>query len=73
MFGRHVQTLKLAGSMGIALAVAYMSVGLFLHFHFFWSSHPTFHPVGRAGKVLSAATFVACLGYVVCRLAVSGW
>lgn len=51
------------GSTAVALAIAYISIGAFIHFHYFWGLHPKLHVVGPLMKTLAAVTFLGSIGY----------
>ncbi len=55
----------LTGQAGVALAAAYIAVGVFCHVHFFWAAHPKLWRAARAAKVLIIVVFIAGLGYAV--------
>ena len=47
------------------LAVAYIALAAFLHFHFFWSLHPRLWRCAQALKVVALITFLPCLFVVL--------
>lgn len=59
----------LRGEAAIAMAIVYMSIGGLAHFHFFWSGHPKYWRVARAGKPLSLIAFAGGLLFVVYKVA----
>jgi len=56
--------LILSGLPGAALAIAYLSIGIFLQFHWFWASQPRLEPA----RLVAALLFVAGLGYALFSL-----
>lgn len=62
--GQSGSNLPLEGPLAVWLGIAWLSGGLFLHFHFFW---PTLKWLGiftDVGKSLSLLAFIGCGGYV---------
>ena len=68
--GRYGLAYRAAGSVAIAMAIAYIAIGAFLHFRFFWELHGKLWRFSEAGKILSLTAFLGGLGYAV--LAVVG-
>ena len=64
LYGRG-GALRLKGSASIAMSLAYLAVGLFLHCHFFWSSHKKLWRAAGVAKALSAILFIVSIGFVV--------
>lgn len=62
---RPLGLVQLEGPGAIALGVAYLSVALFLHAHWFWSARPEAHIQAQFGKLVSLLGLVAGLGYFV--------
>jgi hypothetical protein len=54
---------RVTGLAAVALSVAPMAFGLFLHFHFLWTPHERLWRVAGWGKTACAAILVLCLGY----------
>ena len=48
LFGSYGRTLDLAGGAGLSLAVSYIALGAFLHFHYFWGFSVRFWRLGQA-------------------------
>lgn len=70
-FGRGGSRLELHGAPAVALAVAYIAVGLFIHAHWFWGLHPRLQRFSYFGKLLSLLVFVPTFGYAVYRIFLS--
>jgi hypothetical protein len=49
----------------MAMALVWISLGLFVHSHFLWSTHPRLWRAGYALKVLSLLGFVGGIGYIL--------
>lgn len=67
LFGRN-QDLDVTGLTAVALAIAYISVGIFMHAHWFWGLLPKFEIVSNVLKFLTALAFIASLGYVIYKV-----
>lgn len=67
MFGRH-DSVSVTGSPAVALAIAYMSAGLFAHFHWFWGLHPRLGALSQLGKIVSLAVFLCSLGFAIFKI-----
>jgi hypothetical protein len=59
--------LSFTGDTGFWLAVAYIAIGAFIHFHYFWGLSPRLWPLSQAGKVLSLVVFLPCFFYALHR------
>jgi hypothetical protein len=57
---------KVHGGGAVALGAAWIAIGAFLHFHFFFGLHPALSPYSRRGKTI--ALVVACLGFITATL-----
>jgi hypothetical protein len=68
--GRHGSRLDTYGSTATALALAYISLGAFLHFHYFWGLHAHLFVVSQLLKLLSVMVFLASLGYALYRIVI---
>jgi hypothetical protein len=64
LFGNR-SDLDLRGDAGFWLAVAYMAVGAFLHFHYFWGLSERLYRFSQAGKLLSLLVFVPSFIYAI--------
>jgi hypothetical protein len=62
-------SLDLSGGRAVACGLAWLGVGLFLHFHYFWAALDRLWPYATVGKILSLLLFIGALGYVVCSVA----
>ncbi len=58
LFGSRASS-NLTGDAGFWLAVAYIAVGTFLHFHYFWDLSPRLSRFSQHTKVLSLLVFRA--------------
>ena len=56
--GDNDSKLDLQGSAAIALAVAFLAVGVFIHAHWFWGLHPRLEPFSGLLKVITALVFL---------------
>jgi hypothetical protein len=68
-FGRRGLNLDLTGSAAVAMAVAYIAVGVFIHAHWFWGLHPKLEPLSPILKVLAVLVFLGGLGYTAYKIA----
>jgi hypothetical protein len=67
-FGRAGSSLDLRGSGAIALAVAYIAVGAFIHFHWFWGLIGRLEPFSYLLKCLAVLVFLGGFGYAIYRI-----
>ena len=58
------------GPAATALGIAYVALGGFLHFRFFWELAPRLCRVADLGKGISLIVFLAALGYAVAQVLV---
>jgi hypothetical protein len=65
LFGSRGNTLKLVGDAGLSLAIAYISIGGFLHFHYFWRLSDRLWRFSQALKVLSLIVFLLSFLYAL--------
>ena len=70
-FGSRGSNLDLTGSSAIAMAIAYIAVGVFIHAHWFWGLHPKLEPLSPILKVLAVLVFLGGLGYTAYRILAS--
>jgi len=68
--GQNGDSMETSGPTAIALAVAYISVGAFIHFHYFWGLHPKLYRWSQFLKVLAVMVFLGSLGYAGYRIIV---
>ena len=52
----------------VAMAIAYIAVGVFIHAHWFWGLHPRLEALSPILKVLAVLVFLGGLGYTVYRI-----
>ncbi len=55
--------LDVTGSGSVALAIAYIAVGVFIHAHWFWGLYPKFEWLSPILKVVATLVFLGGLGY----------
>jgi hypothetical protein len=67
-FGDRGENLDLNGSAAIALAIAYLAIGGFIHAHWFWGLHPRLEALGNLLKLVSVLVFLGSFGYVMYRI-----
>jgi hypothetical protein len=60
--------LDVYGPAAIALAVAYIALGVLMHLHWFWGSQPRLHLVRAVVECLALAVFIAALGFGIYRI-----
>ena len=60
--------LDVYGPAANALAVAYIALGVLMHLHWFWGSHPRLHLVREVMECLALAVFIAALGFGIYRI-----
>lgn len=65
LFGSRGSSESLVGSAGISLAIAYMSIGAFLHFHYFWGLSDRLWRYSQALKVSSVLVFLPAFFYAL--------
>jgi hypothetical protein len=70
-FGRNGMDLDLTGSSAVAMAIAYIAVGVFIHAHWFWGLHPKLERLSPILKVLAVLVFLGGLGYTAYRILAS--
>jgi hypothetical protein len=67
--GRPICFVTYSGAAAIALGITYVSVGLFLHCHFFWSTHERYAGFGDIAKMVSIAGVIGGIGYFIYSVA----
>src|SRR5690349_20354124 len=67
-FGSHHSRLELTDSSAVAMAIAYIAVGGYIHAHWFWGLHPKLEPFSPIFKVLAVLVFLGGFGYTVYRI-----
>ena len=68
MFGQN-QDLDVTGSAATALAVAYISAGIFIHALWFWGLHAKGESMSYLLKLLSVLLFLGSFGYAIYKIA----
>jgi hypothetical protein len=68
LFGRRGSALALTGDSGFSLAIAYIAVGAFIHFHFFWGLHPRLHRVSELMKLATVVVFLVSFGFALFKV-----
>lgn len=68
LFGSRGSRLVLSGSAAVAMAIAYMAVGVFIHAHWFWGLHPRLEALSPILKVVALLVFLGGLGYTAYRI-----
>lgn len=68
MFGNRGARLEVTGSEAVAMAIAYIAVGVFIHGHWFWGLHPKLAGLSPLPKVLGLLGFLGGLGYTGYRI-----
>lgn len=58
---------KLYGEAGVALAIAYISIGAFLHFHYFCGLSLRLERFSQPGKILCILVFLPSFFYAIYR------
>ena len=62
------ENLDVTGPGAVALAIAYIAVGIFIHAHWFWGLYDKPMWLSPVLKVLSTLVFLGSLGYVAYRI-----
>jgi hypothetical protein len=70
-WGRRRAHLDLTGSAVVAMAIAYIAVGVFIHAHWFWGLHPKLEALSPVLKVLAVLVFLGGLGYTAYKILAS--
>ena len=60
--------LELTGTDAVLMSCAYICVGLLIHSHFFWASHPKLWRFSDVLKAISLIGFLSLFGIVVIRI-----
>ena len=63
--------LDLDSSAAIALAIAYIAVGVFVHAQWFWGLHPRLEPLSQLLKILAALVFLGGFGYTIYKIIIA--
>jgi len=70
-FGERGSSLDLTGSSAVAMAIAYIAVGVFIHAHWFWGLHPRLEVLSPILKGFSVLVFLGGLSYAGYRILAS--
>jgi len=54
-----------SGGIAVAVGCLYISTAAFMHSHWFWSGHPTWHGLGQLGKLASLLGVLASFGWML--------
>lgn len=63
--GQKGSNLDTHGRTAVALAIAYLSIGAFLHFHYFWGLHRRLCVLSPILKALAALVFLGSFGWAI--------
>jgi hypothetical protein len=63
--GRGSTGIYLTGTAAQSLAIAYISVGIFIHFHYFWGLHPHLFRFSQRLKMFSLLCFLGSFLYTI--------
>ncbi len=66
--GQYGSGLDTQGSTAVAIAIAYVALGAFMHFHYFWGLHAKLRGVSPLLKLLAVITFLGSLGYAAYQI-----
>ena len=69
LFGQN-SDLDVTGSGAIALSIAYIAIGIFIHAHWFWGLQPKFEVVSYVLKFLAVLLFLGSFGYAIYRVVI---
>jgi hypothetical protein len=70
MFGQNAD-LDVTGSAAVALAIAYMAVGIFIHAHWFWGLRPKGESLSYLLKIFAVLLFLGSFGYAIYKILVT--
>lgn len=71
LFGRRHGHLDLDGSAAVSLAIAYIAIGAFFHFHWFWGLHSRLESYSNPFKIFAAIIFLVSLGFTIYKALIS--
>ena len=69
LWGSNDSELDLNGSAAVGLAVAYIGVGAFIHFHWFWGLHSRLLQFSQVFKTIAVVAFLGGIGYMFYKVA----
>ena len=69
LFGQNAD-LDVTGSSAVALAIAYIAVGIFIHAHWFWGLQAKLQAVSYILKLLAVLLFLGSFGYAIYRVVI---
>jgi hypothetical protein len=72
LFGNRGKTLDVTGDAGLSLAVSYIALGGFLHFHYFWGLSERLWRFGQVLKLVCILIFLFALLFALYRI-VASW
>jgi hypothetical protein len=68
--GSNGAKLALSGPAAVSFGIVLLAAGLFLHFHFLWTTSERLYRYAEIGKGVSLTAFVGSLGYMGWRIAI---
>jgi len=71
LVGGRGASLDLTGSAAVAMAIAYIAMGGYMHAHWFWGLHHKLEPLSPILKLLAVLAFLGGLGYTGYRILAS--
>jgi hypothetical protein len=71
LFGNHVSRLDLTDSSAVAMSIAYIAIGVFIHAHWFWGLNPKLEPYSPILKVVAVLMLLGGLCYTAVRILAS--
>ncbi len=60
--------LDIVGPAAVALAIAYIAIGMFIHAHYFWGLHPKLQPFSIILKILATLVFIGSFFYTLSKI-----
>ena len=70
LFGKHRSHLELTGSSATSLAIAYISIGVFIHAHWFWGLHSKLEYLSYPLKLICVLIFLGSFGFAIYKAAI---
>ena len=61
-------TIQIPPRTAVAMAIAYMSVGVFIHAHWFWGLRARCEAVSNLLKLVAVVTFLGSFGNAIYRI-----